>query len=168
MWIIAQAERDVVEAMTQCKKPDMGGLQQLITPVGEAIQAADKLTQVCPARAVGSRAQHHGSASQRNCSSNPVCILRDSRMPVVATQAPHLLIWAQAPNLCGMGARWRSGDGTRTGAFHPLNLRSVVIRIPRCWLSLAGEAYRRLQSQQGSGRGAPFSELGGVQRPRLW
>jgi hypothetical protein len=43
-----QAERDVVEAMTQCKKPDMGGLQQLIMPVGEAIQAADKLTQVCP------------------------------------------------------------------------------------------------------------------------
>ena len=48
MWINAQAERDVVEAMTQCKKPDMGGLQQLITPVGEAIQAADKLTQVRP------------------------------------------------------------------------------------------------------------------------
>lgn len=84
MWIIAQAERDVVEAMTQCKKPDMGGLQQLITPVGEAIQAADKLTQVCPVRAVGSRAQHHGSALQRNCSNNPVSILRDSRMPVVA------------------------------------------------------------------------------------
>ena len=41
-----QAERNVVEAMTQCQKPDMAGLQQLVTPVGAQIQAADKLTQV--------------------------------------------------------------------------------------------------------------------------
>ena len=42
----AQAERNVVEAMTKCKKPDIAGLQQLVTPVGTEIQAADKLTQV--------------------------------------------------------------------------------------------------------------------------
>ena len=35
-----------MEAMTKCKKPDMAGLQELVTPVGTEIQAADKLTQV--------------------------------------------------------------------------------------------------------------------------
>lgn len=44
--LVTQAERNVVEAMTQCKRPDMAGLQQLVTPVGTEIQAADKLTQV--------------------------------------------------------------------------------------------------------------------------
>lgn len=44
--LVAQAERNVVEAMTQCQKPDMAGLQQLVTPVGTEIQAADCLTQV--------------------------------------------------------------------------------------------------------------------------
>ena len=44
--LCAQAERNVVDAMTQCQKPDMAGLQQLVTPVGAEIQAADKLTLV--------------------------------------------------------------------------------------------------------------------------
>ena len=44
----AQAERNVVDAMTQCQKPDMAGLQQLVTPVGTEIQGADKLTLVGP------------------------------------------------------------------------------------------------------------------------
>ena len=44
--LVTQAERNVVEAMTQCKRPDMAGIQQLVTPVGTQIQAADKLTQV--------------------------------------------------------------------------------------------------------------------------
>ena len=43
---MVQAERHVVEAMTKCMKPDMAGLQQLVTPVGTEIQAADQLTQV--------------------------------------------------------------------------------------------------------------------------
>ncbi|CAL8460663.1 g193 [Coccomyxa elongata] len=41
----AEAERVVVEAIAQCKKPDMGGLQKLVEPVGIEISAADKLTQ---------------------------------------------------------------------------------------------------------------------------
>ena len=40
-----QAERVVVEAIAQCKQPDMGGLQKLVEPVGMEIFAADKLTQ---------------------------------------------------------------------------------------------------------------------------
>lgn len=40
-----QAERVVVEAIAQCKQPDMGGLQKLVEPVGVEISAADKLTQ---------------------------------------------------------------------------------------------------------------------------
>lgn len=39
-----QAERVVVEAMAQCKQPDMGDLQKLVEPVGMEISAADKLT----------------------------------------------------------------------------------------------------------------------------
>lgn len=42
---LLQAERTVVEAMSQCKQPDLAGLQTLVQPVGAEIAAADKLTQ---------------------------------------------------------------------------------------------------------------------------